>query len=145
VEITASILGLAKNNNGMFKSEKQALFLISQMEQMDGLIGHASSAYHSCPMFASWDKTGITQIVKSSKTGNLVMFERKVAGKLGELEIKKIAKLKRELKAVEKDLAETIAAKHEYGDKIDLYLWSIERKTTLIKNFKDLISKIENA
>lgn len=106
MEILKSIFGLAKSNNGFFKSEKQAAFLISQMSEFSGCIGHANSGYNSCPIFASWDEKGITKIVKSAKNGDVIMFERKQKGILTSLEIKEIKRLDRKIKALEKEVKE---------------------------------------
>ncbi len=104
MEISKSIFALAKSNNGFFKSEKQSAFLISQLKNFDGCIGHADSGYNSCPIFASWDDKGITKIIKSSKNGDFLMFERKQAGVLTVLEIKRIKSLERKLKALKKEI-----------------------------------------
>lgn len=106
MEISKSIFGLAKSNNGFFKSEKQANFLISQMEQFGGCIGSANSGYNSCPIFASWDEKGITKIIKSSKNGDVIMFERKKEGVLTSLEIKDVKSLERKIKALKKEVKE---------------------------------------
>lgn len=106
MEISKSILGLTKSNNGFFKSEKQAQFLISQMESLDGCIGHADSGYNSCPIFASWDGEGITKLVKSTKNGDVLMFERKTEGVLTALELKQIKSHERKIKALEKEINE---------------------------------------
>lgn len=106
MEISKSIFGLTKSNNGFFKSEKQAQFLISQMSSFDGFIGHANSGYNSCPLFAFWDESGITKIVKSAKNGDVVMFERKIEGSLTALEIKQIKTYERKIKALEKEINE---------------------------------------
>jgi hypothetical protein len=106
MEIAQSIFALAKSNNGLFKSEKQSAFLISQLKKTDGCIGHADSGYNSCPIFASWDDKGITKIVKASKNGDTLMFERKQEGVLTVLEIKRIKSLERKLKALKKEIEE---------------------------------------
>lgn len=106
MEISRSIFGLAKSNNGFFKSEKQAAFLISKMSEFGGCIGHANSVYNSCPIFASWDERGITKIVKSTKNGGVIMFERKQEGILTSLEIKEIKRLERKIKKLEKEVKE---------------------------------------
>lgn len=104
MEISKSIFGLAKSNNGFFKSEKQAAFLISQMSEFGGCIGHAKSGYNSCPIFASWDEKGITKIVKAAKNGDVIMFERKQEGILTSLEIKEIKSLERKIKTIENEV-----------------------------------------
>lgn len=106
MEISKSVFNLTKSNNGFFKSEKQAQFLITQMSFLGGCIGHANSGYNSCPVFASWDEKGITTLVKSTKKGDVIMFERKVQGVLTSLEIKQIKTYEREIKSLEKEINE---------------------------------------
>jgi len=114
MEITSSILGLVKNNNGFFKSPQQASFLISQMNQLEGCIGHTSSGYHSCPLFAEWDRKGITKIIKHTNTKSgrkeVITFERKEEGLLSSSQIKEINTLKRKLKKMEIELNDRIVS-----------------------------------
>lgn len=104
MSLSHSIFSLANSNNGFFKSERQANFLISQMSVNDGLIGHANSGYNACPIFAEWDNKGITKIVKASKNGDIIMFERKCGGSLTALELKLIKKLEQDIKYLEKEI-----------------------------------------
>lgn len=106
MEISVSIFGLAKNNNGFFKSEKQAKFLISQMEKMSTCIGHVSSGFNSCPVFATWDEKGITALVKSTKNGDVVMFERKLDGVLTSIEAKEMKRISKRIKDLEREINE---------------------------------------
>jgi hypothetical protein len=93
MNIAPSVFGLAKTNNGFFKSEKQAAFLISQMEKFEGCIGH-TSGYNSNPIFAKWDEKGIVEIVRHSRTKkgctDIIMFQRSVEGFFTELQLKEI-------------------------------------------------------
>lgn len=106
MEISKSIFGLAKSNNGFFKSEKQSKFLIEKLSDFSGCIAHANSGFNSCPIFASWDGKGITKIVKSAKKGDVIMFERKQEGILTSLEIKEIKRLERKIKTLENEVKE---------------------------------------
>ena len=93
--VSISIFGLAKNNNGQFKSEAQAKFLTSKMDEVDGYVGSVTSGYNSCPVFAEYDSEGIIKLTKSTKKGHVVMFDRKVEGVLTTLEVKEIKRLTR--------------------------------------------------
>ena len=108
--IQSSVFNLAKSNNGFWKSEKQAAFLIDQFSQRDGCIGHAESGYNSCPIFVEWDAEGVVKIYKHSKTkkgyANKSMFVRKTAGVLTELQVKEIKQLERKLKEAQKSYDE---------------------------------------
>jgi hypothetical protein len=115
MNIQISILSLTKNNNGFFKSEKQAAFLIDQLKKNQGYFGSFNSGYHSCPLFATWDEKGIVKTTKSTKKGMVTLFERKVKGVISDLDAKRIKSLERKLKKEEKYLAERISS-FESGD-----------------------------
>jgi len=106
MEISKSVFSLAKSNNGFFKSEKQSAFLIFQMSRFGGCIGHVSSGHNLCPVFANWDEKGITKIVKATKKGDVLMFERKQEGVLTALETKEIKRLEKRLKQIKKEVSE---------------------------------------
>lgn len=153
MDILSSIFGLVKNNNGFFKSEKQAEFLISQMEKLDGNIGFTSSGYHSCPIFASWDEKGIIKIIKHSKTKSgckdIVTFERTVKGVLNGLQFKEIASLKRRVKSLEKDLQEkrTSFAGGSYNSSGDVSTYTndmIDRYNRICQSLENQISSLKN-
>jgi hypothetical protein len=108
MSIKISVLSLCKSNNGFFKSEKQANFLISQLELKDGYFGQNDSGFNTCPLFAAWDNKGILRVKKSTIKGMVITFERKVKGITSELELKEIKRLKRKLKKEEKRLNERI-------------------------------------
>ena len=101
-DIFASIFSLAKSNNGFFKSEKQASFLSSILQQFDGHIGHTDSGYNTCAVFAECDKQGVTKIYKTTKAGDVVMFERKTAGKLTVQDAKALKYYERQAKQLSK-------------------------------------------
>lgn len=159
MEITSTVLGLVKYNNGFFKSPQQASFLISQMNQLDGCIGHTSSGYHSCPLFAQWDNRGITKIIKHSNTKDgrkeIITFERAEEGRLSSLQVKEIDTLKRKLKKMEKELNERKVSFENgsyngSGDvntytslTIDLYNKNVLKEQEHISRLKSLIAQKE--
>ena len=99
--IMQSVYALAKNNNGFFKSEKQASFLIAALSERQGLFcelysfGANNGAQARRDVFVSWDSQGITEIKtvaeKSRKTNVLFtrqdesVFQAKQAKKAQEL------------------------------------------------------------
>jgi hypothetical protein len=104
MDISQSIFGLAKSNNGFFKSDNQGIFLISQLKEFGGCFAQANSGYNSCSIL--WDQKGITKIIKSAKNADIVMFERKECGVLTSLESKEIKSLERKIKSIEKEICE---------------------------------------
>lgn len=133
--ISISIFSLAKNNNGLFKSEKQANFILQILQDRQNYIAAADSGYNSCPIFAYADKLGITKIVK----GNKAMFERKVEGVISPLEAKKIKSKNRRIKKLEKQLAERLKAFENGEYSKDEYSISLYWKFT-----NELIERIES-
>jgi hypothetical protein len=155
--IQSSVFHLAKSNNGFWKSEKQAAFLIGQFTQSEGCVGHADSGYNSCPIFVEWDADGITKIWKHSKTKkgyvNKTMFTRKVEGVLTELEIKAIKQLERKLKEVQKSYDERIErfnngtyfkAQTPSDFNLRLYESSKQRDADFIAKLQKSIEEIKN-
>lgn len=156
MEISKSIFGLAKNNNGFFKSEKQAQFLISQIDLLDGLIGYAEMGYNSCPIYADTDKNGITKISKRTVNGLVVMFERKQKGVLTSLEIQEIKRRERKIKSLEKEVIERQECfdNGNYNNSGDVNTYTIEminqfnsfqnQKIEQINRLKEIVYKLKN-
>lgn len=143
MELSKSIFGLAKNNNGFFKSEKQAQFLISVLEERGGHIGQANSGYNQCSMFATWDEKGIIEITKHRTGGKIeVMFQRKLEGVLTVTELKHIKSLKKRIKDLEKSIVdrELFFIGKEYS--LSFHKMHIKQLATVNK-FKKSVSKLE--
>ena len=147
-DISKSIFGLTKNNNGFFKSEKQAQFLIDQMTAVDGCFAHANSGFHSCPIFAKWDDKGIIKIVKATKKGDVIMFERKEKGVLTSIEIENTKRIERKIKSLEREISERKSA-FENGsyngtgdvntyshNMIERYHYFLNKKITELRNLQ---------
>lgn len=139
INLKMSVLGLCKYNNGMFKSEKQASFLKSMMDQKNGLVGHTE---HGRPYFAEYDDNGITKITVGTRPPELY-WERKVQGILRPVDIKTIKSFQRKIKVLEKEIASREAGLKD-GSYIDKY-GVIDEKKQLIQKYKDAIKKIENS
>ena len=162
-ELWKSVFGLTKNNNGLFKSEAQAKFLISQINNNQGLVGYANSGYNSIPIFAEYDEKGITKLVKRSndkslKDKNVVVFERKNDNGLNTLEIKELNTLKRNLKKLETELNDKVNSwesgnYNRSGDKstydtnkdtVERYEYFKRELEKRILSLKDKINSLEN-
>ena len=155
--IQTSAFNLAKTNNGLWKSEKQAAFLMDQFSQKDGCIGFADSGYNSCPMYVQWDATGITKIWKHSKTKKgyvaKTVWTRKTAGVLTELEIKEIKWLERKLKEAQKSYDERIErfnngtyfkTETPSESNLRLYEYSKQRDAEWIAKLQNKIAEIKS-
>lgn len=156
MNIRQSIFGLAKTNNGFFKSEKQAAFLISQLQGCDGYLGAADSGYNSCPIFCTWDEKGITAILKHSQTNKgckpIPMFERKIEGALTALELKQIKYCERKIKELQKSIINRDAAfkageYNEYTEKDENGMTLYERgkkwDENMMQSYTATINKIK--
>lgn len=98
MSLAISFAALVKNNNGMFKSEKQASFLLSMCNDTtygtSGTFGRSSFyIYYIC------DEKGVVKVEKrTDKKGTILTWERREEGKLTVQDKKEIASLKRMLK-----------------------------------------------
>lgn len=137
IDLKISVLDLAKNNNGMFKSEKQASFLKSMIDQREGLVGHTE---HGRPYFAEYDDKGITKITVGTRPPELY-WERKEQGILRPVDVKSIKNFQRKIKELEKEIASREAGLKD-GSYTDRY-GVIDEKKKLIQKYKDAIKKIE--
>lgn len=146
LQLQKSVLSLCKNNNGFFKSEKQATFLIKEIDSNCGLVGYTSSGFHQCKLFCEYDEKGITSITKQSNTKNgvnhIVTFQRAVKGQLNPLQVKHLKQLKKQLAFYENQLNTRIEL-----NKINTLDWrteSIEQDKERVKNFQNAIKDLEN-
>lgn len=116
-----SVESLIATNNGFFKSQKQADFLISMLSKEDGNISVGSTYGNGFMITYLFDEKGITKKeqynYKTSKT--IVLWERVVEGKLSIQDEKLLKTLKRKLSKAEKSLKERISHRCEYSSYID--------------------------
>lgn len=83
-QVLASIYSLAKSNNGLFKSEKQAAFIIAELDSRSGLFvemfsfGEYNGASATREVYVTWDQSGIVSITtKAPKSGKTtIKFQR---------------------------------------------------------------------
>lgn len=156
-ELAKNVYGLAKNNNGLFKSEVQGNFLIEQLNLSDGYLGQTNGIKYKNPIFAEYNKEGITKIYKqmAASTKVEIIFERKVEGELTSLEVKALASYKRKLKKLEKELKERMTSflSGDYNssgdpstyteDIIEMYNRHNDVKIKAIEHIKSEIAKLE--
>lgn len=137
-DLKMSVLGLAKNNNGMFKSEKQASFLKSIINRSEGLIGHTE---HGRPYFAYYDDKGITKV----EVGNPpeLYWERKEVGILRPEDIKTIKSLQRQIKQLEKEISSR-EVELQNGTYMDRYGVIAQKKEEVVRK-KERINQIQNS
>jgi hypothetical protein len=138
IDLRMSVLGLAKNNNGMFKSEKQASFLKLMIDKRDGLIGHTE---HGRPYFADYDDKGIIKVTVGNPPE--LYWERKEQGILRPADVKRIKSLQREIKQLEKEIAsrEEGLKNGTYTDRFGF----ISQKKEEIAKKQEQINQIQNS
>lgn len=116
-----SIELLIAKNNGFFKSEKQASFLIGQLSKEDGNVKIGSTYGNSFIISYFHDENGITKKeqynCKTSKT--IVLWERVIEGRLSIQQEKLLKTLKRKLNKARKSLENRIKQRLEYPNYIN--------------------------
>ena len=143
LNIKISVLSLCKNNNGYFKSEKQAKYLTSQLEKWGGHIGQNDSGYNTCPLSATWDDDGIIKTTKYTKSkGRVTVWERRVSGVLSETDKKLLKKRKRKLKELNKQLdsREACVVTVDYA-RIELEQKKLDEFNEFIKNPNEVLGQ----
>lgn len=135
-EIAKSFATLVKSNNGAFKSEKQASFLLSQCEG-NSYIACASLYGNSYDNTYICDNVGVVRVEHYTKaTGVKIVWERVEAGKTSVQESKEFKRINREIKRIEKSIAEREAAKSRYDGKEWLYTESMAKDFEMLEAYK---------
>lgn len=106
-QVSKSLASLVKSNNGEFKSQSQADFLLSQRNSGDSILVSGEVRGNSFTLSYVLDSTGVVEVIKNTKVkGDVVTFTRKIEGILTPQEIKKIKTLKGKIKRLEKHIKE---------------------------------------
>ncbi|CAB4127496.1 hypothetical protein UFOVP84_216 [uncultured Caudovirales phage] len=104
--LAISFASLVKNHKGLFKSEKQAEFLLKMCQEHMTFIAPGNVGRYGYCMYYICDEKGVVRVEKSlqSKGGVTVTWERGGEGKVTVQDTKEIKRLKRELKQFQKAL-----------------------------------------
>jgi hypothetical protein len=128
-----SVIDLTKKNNGFFKSEAQAKFMLDVLNSQDGFVGRSSSAYGSAPIYAEYDAKGIIKLTIDLADGKKrIAFERSVEGTINDAQKKLIKSFERKLEIARgkvkerEDERETRTGPDRSKDQIELYLKSLQ-------------------
>lgn len=134
--IQASLENIIKTNNGYFKSQKQADFLLDQLAINNSFIVYSMS--NALIITYRYDGKGITEKVKTSqKTGKeSIEFQRKIKGVLNEVDKKEIKKLERKLKVELKSYNAAIESFNN-GDYFTDDRFSIETMTSIFNKSRE--------
>jgi hypothetical protein len=141
--LAISFASLVKNNNGLFKSEKQAEFLLKMCQESMTFIAPGNVGRHGYCLYYICDEKGVVRIEKSlqSKGGVTVTWERRGEGKVTVQDAKLIKQLKRYIKQFERNIKERRDSKEKYFKDNDeymmgLYYRSEERELLLLEGYK---------
>lgn len=135
-EIAKSFASLVKSNNGAFKSEKQAAFLLSQCEG-NSFTACASMYGNSYDNTYVCDSVGVVRVEHYTKaTGTKIVWERVEAGKVSVQESKEFKRISREIKRIEKSISEREAAKAQYVGKEWLYAESMAKDIEMLNGYR---------
>ena len=141
--ISKSFASLVKFNNGLFKSEAQAKFLLDMVKE--GLnVSTGSVCNNSYMITYICDDKGVVRTEKHTfKTAKTVVtWERREAGKIAVQDAKLIKKFKREVKNLQEEIDYRLQEIEEYnnGKESDDPCWSVE---DTIKLFERTIAERE--
>ena len=76
-DLSKSFAALVKNNGGIFKSEKQAKFLLSQCQQENTFITSGNMYRNPYTLVYFCDSNGVTKVMKdTTKKHNVVVWQR---------------------------------------------------------------------
>lgn len=144
-ELDISFASLVKSNNGLFKSDAQAKFLLSKCDGKEYITG--GSMYGNTFQLTYYcDNRGVTKVEKYTKAaGPKIQWTRKEAGTLSVQDEKELKRLNRLLKQTEKSIADreaSMKAGTYHADK-SLYDDSMKRDNDSLKQIKQMIEKLK--
>ena len=145
--LALSFASLVKSNNGFFKSDKQASFLLSQCQDENTFTASGDVYGNQYQMIYHCDDKGIVKVEKHTPhTGiTLVTFERHIEGVVNATEAAAKAKegkrIAKEIKRLEKAIQERTAAKQSYidGDMMSLYEESMVKDEESLKAYNGML------
>ena len=109
-DFSTSFASLVKSNNGMFKSEKQAAFLLAQCDA--GTFVASGHGWAGWQLHYRCDALGVVEVCKhTAATGRAIVWQRVEAGRVAVQETKEHKRLTRMRTGVEKDLSARTAAR----------------------------------
>lgn len=149
-KLAASFAGLVKSNNGFFKSEKQAKYLLSMASRYPNNVFCSVGQVHGNSFCLEYhcDDKGVLKVIKylprTSKT--LLTWERLETGKVAVQTAKSIKYYKRKIKELESSIERRI---NEYGDYVEqgiqsLFISSNKIDTDLLAECKEELAKLLN-
>lgn len=119
MEISKSFASLVASNNGFFKSEVQASFLLSQCQDGNTYTTSGMVYNNSFTLMYHCDSQGVVSVEKyTNKTGLVTTWERHVEGAVNATEAaqqsKEVKRITRAIKGLKKQVEAMEASKADY-------------------------------
>ena len=143
--VAQSFANLVKTNNGFFKSEAQAKFLLSQCVNNQFATGGVVHR-NSYTIFYVCDSTGVVRVEKQTTAkGLVVQWERRVAGKMSLQDEKEIKRLRRLIKQTQASIDERRAsiAAGKYNANSDLAKMAEQRDLESLAELNRMLSLLD--
>jgi hypothetical protein len=146
--VAVSFASLVKSNNGLFKSEKQAAFLLSQCQELNTFICGGDVYGNNFSLFYHCDAQGVEKVIKylpqSGKSETVWL--RHVVGTVNEVEAAKQAKeqkrLKREINRLKKAIEAREANRDSYKGAEALFEESQEQDKRDLQEYEAMLSSL---
>lgn len=145
MEVSSSFASLVKSNNGFFKSDKQAEFLLNQCSE-NVYCSQAITKFRSWySMIYFCDAKGVTKVEKNTSTGLTVVWERAAEGQVSMQDAKEIKRLQRLIKQDQKSIESRTKSMEagSYDGAMSLYNYSMERDIKSIQTLEAMLAKIQ--
>ena len=143
-KIAISFASLVKSNNGFFKTEKQAEFLLPQCEYGSFTV-YGSIYNNSFQINYVCDDKGIVRTDKVTQCGGKILttWERVVIGSISVQDAKETKRILREIKRIEKQINERIECfeKGGYDGYEDLFISSDANSRVMLKGYQEKLAK----
>ena len=142
--VQVSLENLIKTNNGLFKSEAQAEFLLSKLKEEFGNEFLTSIYNNSVIITYEYDEKGIVRKTNRSvkKHTTKVVWERKEEGKISIEEAQKLKQIKREISKLKKNISNRLVAKEngQYDGMEELFTKSHNSDEKSLKEFENMLN-----
>lgn len=144
--VQISLENLIKTNNGFFKSDAQAEFLLSKLKEEFGNTFITTMYNNSVIITYEYDEKGIVRKTNTSikKQTNKVVWERKIEGKLSIEEEQKLKQIKKEISRLKKAISNRLEAKRNgsYDEMEELFNKYQEADENRLKEFEQMLNDL---
>lgn len=149
-KLAMSFAGLVKSNNGLFKSEKQAKYLLAMASAYPNGVFCSIGQIHGNSFCLEYhcDNEGVLKVVKYlvKTSKSVVTWERSQEGKVTVQDAKSIKYYTRKIKELEKSIERRISEYNDYVEQglCDLFFRSNKIDIDLLAECKEELAKLLN-